>query len=61
MLTANQQPHRKGEKMENIYRRFRLINKEKEKALLQLVEEKRLTLDDLCLIVSTIQKNESTY
>lgn len=47
--------------MESIYRRFRLIDKEKEKALLQLVEEKRLTLDDLCLIVSTIQKNESTY
>nr|WP_316621118.1 hypothetical protein [uncultured Ruminococcus sp.] len=46
--------------MENIYRRFKLIDKEKEKALLQLVEEKRLTPDDLCLILSTISINQTS-
>ena len=46
--------------MEAIYRRFKLLDKEKEKALLQLVKEKRLTPDDLSLILSTISINQTS-
>ena len=43
----------------NIYRRFVLKDKNKEKALLSLIEQKRLTPDDLMLILSTIKINSS--
>ncbi len=46
--------------MKAIYRRFKLLDKEKEKALLQLVEEKRLTPNDLSLILSTISINQTS-
>lgn len=41
--------------MEEIYRRFELINKENEKKLNQLINEKGLTRDDLTLILKTIK------
>ena len=45
--------------MENIWRRFKIIgSSEKEKKLNQLVEDKKLTRDDLTLILNTISLSE---
>lgn len=44
--------------MENIWRRFKIIgSSENEKKLNQLVEDKKLTRDDLTLILNTISLN----
>lgn len=44
--------------MENIWRRFKMIGTaENEKKLNQLVEDKKLTRDDLTLILNTISLN----
>lgn len=44
--------------MENIWRRFKIIgSSENEKELNQLVEDKKLTRDDLTLILNTISLN----
>ena len=42
---------------ENIYRRFKLINEEKEEALFSLIKEKHLSYEDLQLILSTLKLN----
>ncbi len=45
--------------MENIWRRFKIIgSSENEKKLNQLVEDKKLTRDDLTLILNTISLSE---
>jgi len=44
--------------MENIWRRFKIIgSSENEKKLNQLIEDKKLTRDDLTLILNTISLN----
>lgn len=44
--------------MENIWRRFKMIGTaENEKKLNRLVEDKKLTRDDLTLILNTISLN----
>lgn len=46
------------ERVENIWRRFKIIgSSENEKKLNQLVEDKKLTRDDLTLILNTISLN----
>lgn len=45
--------------MENIWRRFKIIgSSENEKKLNQLIEDKKLTRDDLTLILNTISLSE---
>ena len=45
--------------MKPIYwRRFILLDKEKEQALLQLIKQKDLSREDLMLILQTIRVNE---
>lgn len=41
--------------MEIIFRRFQLIDKEKEKALMSLIKQKGLTRDDLMLILKSLR------
>ena len=46
--------------MENIYRRFKVEGTTEEiKKLNQLIEDKKLTREDLTLIVKTMEKNDS--
>lgn len=41
------------------WRRFVLLDKEKEQALLQLIKQKDLSKEDLMLILQTIRVNEN--
>lgn len=41
--------------MEPIFRRFKLVDKEKEKALMLLIKQKGLTSDDLMLVLKSLE------
>ena len=45
--------------MKMTWRRFVLLDKEKEQALLQLIKQKDLSREDLMLILQTIRVNEN--
>lgn len=45
--------------MKMTWRRFVLLDKEKEQALLQLIKQKDLSKEDLMLILQTIRVNEN--